>query len=897
MRTSACHLAAAVICCLAATGCQEIDLIDPGICGNKVTESEAGEDCDGQVGCRPPDAVDPCRYHCDEETPCPGGFGCGVDHVCRRASGVYSIIELDVSFPSLGLELADLDNDGRRDLVRTSADTTFIHFFDDGVISAKVLEVPRIPSPPMLGDLTGDGLDDFAFREPIGEELGAGLAVYRAQSDRTLASTTYSSIPFDSDHIRMVSGNFLPPAQDDELFAVADQTIVGLNGGGEASLIATDWSEDAKDARDVVGMVAANFDDQPTAPPCEEIAIAAANTQLIAVISPCREQGGNVVWSSGLAAVKPPVALPAGSHVYSYPESNEGWLWPSQSTEALFAIDLNDDQRLDLVIVTAEDVAPGEEEEPAIHIAFGLGDGTFNSTPPTGPPAPGDQYAAPWEPDYNGCDSDLGLLLAVGHFNEDTRVDLLTETAMLVSSPNGTHDYFGAVCDEEWTRAVVGHFNNNTKVDVAAARGADSGIDFFDGAGDGTFSRSTIPSKLPAAFLSAGDFDGDQVGDLAFVELGSDPNVAEEIDEDLIPSDTTYVAFGAVAGKPEPPRAVGNLKRVRSVVTGRLEGGDATDDLLILAKPAQKKLGLAVIGGNAHRQLHAPFIFSKAETAVTASASVVEWALYGMFSDEWDHGGMAVLTVDNPYLPAGWRLWQVASDDDATLAPGRAGKSKDDPSPLDFKDCQVGVIDLQDDWIDEVVIFCDEELSIFNAAAGGFIGAEKVTTTHTVLPNDVFETGEMVDRPTVRDVDGDGLLDVALLDRDRNIVIYWNDGSGSLGTGAGGETVVASPVPDEPLDAESVMTLDFAFINADGDEALELLVLNWTDGVRLLEIDADTLAVQTIEAGTDLPFDEEDIWVFGDVVTAGDFDGDGVDDIALGDYFTYGVLRGGRVRP
>ena len=42
---------------------------------------------------------------------------------------------------------------------------------------------------------------------------------------------------------------------------------------------------------------------------------------------------------------------------------------------------------------------------------------------------------------------------------------------------------------------------------------------------------------------------------------------------------------------------------------------------------------------------------------------------------------------------------------------------------------------------------------------------------------------------------------------------------------------------------------------------------------------------------------EEDIWVFGDVVTAGDFDGDGVEDIAFGDYFTYGILRGGRVRP
>ncbi|RLB53992.1 MAG: hypothetical protein DRI90_20675, partial [Deltaproteobacteria bacterium] len=469
MRTNTFTVAAAVLCCLAATGCQEIDLIEAGICGNKVTESEAGEDCDGQVGCRPPGVADSCRYHCEGETYCPAGYGCGVDHVCRRASGEYSIIELDVSFPSLGLELADLDNDGRGDLVRTSADTTYIHFFDEGVTTAKVLEVPRIPSPPMLGDLTGDGLDDFAFREPIGEELGAGLAVLRAESDRSLASTTYSSIPFPGSQVRMVSGNFLPPAQDDELLALADQTIVGLGGDGLPTPLIPNF---AVGANVVVGMVAANFIENPLTSPCEEVAIAAENTKLIALLTPCQVQGNSVTWASGLDAIKSPIAIPAGSHVYSYPKSNEGWLWPPQSTEALFAIDLNDDQHLDLVIVTATDDEP---DEPTIHLAFGLGDGAFNSTPPGNPPGPADQQATLWEPDYSGCDSDIGLLLAVGDFNKDAIVDLVAETAVLISSPNGTYDYHGVACDEEWTRAVVGYFNNNSKLDLAAARGADSG--------------------------------------------------------------------------------------------------------------------------------------------------------------------------------------------------------------------------------------------------------------------------------------------------------------------------------------------------------------------------------------------------------------------------------------
>ncbi|MBW2458029.1 MAG: hypothetical protein JRI68_26225, partial [Deltaproteobacteria bacterium] len=332
MRTSACQWGAALSACLAVTGCQEIDLIEAGQCGNKITEPEAGEDCDGEPNCRQPDGDDPCRFHCDVDTFCPAGYGCGLDEVCRRASGVYSIIGGGVAHPTMLLALADMDNDGRRDLVRTSVDSTFIDYIDEGGVTGKVLEVPRTPSVPLLGDFTGDGLADLAFRDDIGEDFAAGLAVYRAKSDRTLASTTYSSIPFPGVQARMVSGRFLPPWQDRELFAIVEQTAFGLEGGSLPEAIFPNFTIGA-DA--IVGMVVGDFNTDENVSPCEEVALAAADTQTIVLAGPCQVQGNQVSWSFGAEAVMSTITLPAGHHVYSYAEALSGWNWLPYSTEAL----------------------------------------------------------------------------------------------------------------------------------------------------------------------------------------------------------------------------------------------------------------------------------------------------------------------------------------------------------------------------------------------------------------------------------------------------------------------------------------------------------------------------------------------------------------------------------
>ena len=65
----------------------------------------------------------------------------------------------------------------------------------------------------------------------------------------------------------------------------------------------------------------------------------------------------------------------------------------------------------------------------------------------------------------------------------------------------------------------------------------------------------------------------------------------------------------------------------------------------------------------------------------------------------------------------------------------------------------------------------------------------------------------------------------------------------------------------------------------------------------VVQLDEAARTFESLDTATEIIPLQEDIFVSGEVVTAGDFDGDGVDDIAIGDYVEYAILRGERVRP
>ena len=148
---------------------------------------------------------------------------------------------------------------------------------------------------------------------------------------------------------------------------------------------------------------------------------------------------------------------------------------------------------------------------------LGNGDGTFtikSNTPLTGSPE----------------------TLAVGDFNGDGILDLVTEdyvtgdATVLLGNGDGTFtakDTFAAAGGFASTVIVVADFNGDGIPDLAFGYldGSSQNVPVFLGNGDGTFtSKSTPGLGSPVDGLTAGDFNGDGVQDLA-VSNGSDVTV------------------------------------------------------------------------------------------------------------------------------------------------------------------------------------------------------------------------------------------------------------------------------------------------------------------------------------------------------------------------------------
>ncbi|MEQ9321799.1 MAG: VCBS repeat-containing protein, partial [Polyangiaceae bacterium] len=585
--------------------------------------------------------------------------------------------------------------------------------------------------------------------------------------------------------------------------------------------------------------------------------------------------------------------------------------------EGIFVADLQGDGRDD-VFVVAVDVA-GDDDTPRLHVAVRTDTG-FDPFVPL--------------PCGDVCD-DLGYPLAVADLGAGPAADYVFEEGIVLAvdpmMPGGVFVAFDALDGASWMTAEVADFDRDGIPDVAVSRtdddgdGPAQGIEILRNTGSGLFTRDLIPTQRPVAHITTGDFDGDQVVDLGYVE--HDFSTALPAMQGPGSGFPLHVAFGQTSGGFTATRKLGELPLVEQIIAGPVLGGDGAAELLALAQP-QNKTALAIFGGNASRQLVAPFFFSFRLSMGQLVSGRIDAAVAGAFEKD---GGtqLAVLThsittedVTEPFAED--VLWRLQVGAEAELMPKPQIGTLTQPPDAKCFECLLVAYDPDGDGVDDLYAF--EDLTLLTETPSAGMRVRRFTPTETgfeeaavvaEIPDLIVPVTEellTVNPPVIRDIDGDGDDDLALIgafvEQDEGeiddgdfgfgiveqfVLIFYNDG-GKLGDF---EIVRAPTVPAEGV----AFVTAFTFLQVDPDPDLELVLSEIVDNddvetgsVWIMDYDPVTGSYDQPEfrrplvAGPELP-------LLVRALTSGDYDGDGVDDVIVGGDEFYVVVRGEPAQP
>lgn len=859
----------AVLLLLALPSCRSLPSIDKGVCGNGVVEPAAGEDCDlyappGSL-CRAPGQPHACRFDCsvqpDGKHPtCPEGMGCGEDGICRRASGAFDV-QKPTSVPAAPYDLgvADFDHDMRDDLLVTEGTRTVVHYFGDGAAPSQELDIPtswsgEAPPPlPAIGELSGDGLPDVVV------PFSTGVVVALGTADRSLVSTSYpvlSASP-DVDQVYLIELNALPAPGDESL-------LIAHNKGASLSWLV----HPRADAVDVLAPVlyppsalagdvaTGNLDEDPLASPCDELVMPFSGRDRLYEYSPCKRSNNAIVLNRGGDYTQ--ILLPGGDLVLG----------------ALTLIDLDHDGHLDVA------VAVRNGADHYIDVAYGVGDGSFNSTLPV-PAKQGDNTAV------RAAGIGQAVPLAIGDLDGDGQPDYVDAKGVHVRRGSG-FDNVAPSDPEGWSEAVITDLNRNGLPDVVAANANQSGAVFLDGAGGGLVTRFDVASDGPLSHLAIGDYDGDLLDDVAAIEDGGDSNPDRN---------RLVVMFGRSHGAPEPARREGLVDRALQVVASntREYSPYAVSSLTVVSQAPDKELVFEGFGGRGDRNLRSPFVVTMNHGSgpdETITAYSPRRIAVGDFNGD-GHGDLAEVTTTYP-APAGeYRLWLCPMTGQAESQLSDPRSSDPLPTDVEWDRSEIASGDLDGDGFDEVVLFAPDKSGAGSRAY--------VARSHDTGNGYAFVLGkamplswrfEEYQPETVPGDPGGGRALVADVDADRHhypdvlalapasgkdpgaLVVFHGNGTPALG-----KQDVIQGTPGGPIVA-------FSPIQADRDPALELALLAGSH-VYIADLGSDGRYHVAESPVIELPGTFK-----AGLIAAGDFDGDGVDDIAVGNATTVEVFRG-----
>jgi hypothetical protein len=555
-------------------GCTDVPDLEPGECGNRVVEE--GEDCDTVASegltCGARQSSNQCFFECDPDAAspaCPPEWECGRDRRCREPTGAFDGSSVTMfSFATQEFTVGDVNGDGYNDLVGNQSSRVTVRF---GAGNATLSDDYDTLVPEPVGPLLFDYVDEDRPMDVI-VPIADGLFTLVGDPQRSLEPVAYASLALNpGGDFRTVSIQAFTGDPDLEIlglfsdgmvfFEAASSSAVGYPGqGNSVDILGRDIAVGNIDG-DVKTEIALAFDQKNVVHICQgtdagtETSLQIDCNTTVTMANPIQAAGGT-----------------------------------------RFA-DVDGDGFLDLLV----SVTVGGKQQVEVALNDGLG-----TLVPSGvaelfsTSADGSERANVWPIAVADLEGN-GDRAADYVFSKE--IVLVTESG--VALPQSGQTVSRALTDT-WTSATITDINGDERNDVVVSLDRLDGIDFFVNNDDPTFgvvfNKFRIDTDGPPRLLRAGDFDGDLIGDVAFVQGEYEDAQPNEI----------LVSFGNTSGAPSTPTSMGSFGKIDVLEPLQTSIGvnafDTITDLAVIFSTTEPMTRSAnVLRGDSSRRMLSPF--------------------------------------------------------------------------------------------------------------------------------------------------------------------------------------------------------------------------------------------------------------------------------------------------